>query len=529
MIGMSNATYTRACPSQSLTIERLFRTTISTSQHNTISQFLIDAETEMRHYQNEIDNFKSKIVLRENKRSHLSKKMAKYRSLLSPVHKMPPEVLGNVFAFACEEQTVSFRPDHIPQPLLLSAVCGRWREVAVATPFLWTSININFAAWEKVEHYRHLLQQTQLFLERSKISPLHIYLNFNYKLPRDDAVSTLTVLVSHSNRWQRLILAGVTQDCLRQAVFSPLEQYGLPMLVHLDVSGLTDQDTEDADFVCQLFAHCPSLTSLRMKNDEVNPVRTSLPWQQIKMLETYFMYESGLNLVPRCPNLERLALYCVGGVSEDPIPVTHVISPVQRLSIDAQAEDDATCIFMNSTLRELSSIEIRGIDENSGPWTNLQTAFADFLARSSCSLTSITLDRLPITDTQATRLLQLLPTLTTLHIGECRSATTNRIITTTFLDRFSDITEMSTAPFLPQLAHVKFVLHAEGLDVGVLSRALTSRWVPDTEYALTLGIACTQSIDIVFVKEGSHIENVRSSLEWMVGAGARLTVSKLHE
>ncbi|KAK7049395.1 hypothetical protein VNI00_005996 [Paramarasmius palmivorus] len=525
---MSDSKSNLSLSSRALTIERLFRTTITPSQHSLVSQYLVDAEAEIKRHEIQIDKLRSSIVLLENKRSNLSKKAVKYRTLLSPVHRIPPEVLEKVFSFACEGSTL--QTDLIPPPILLSGVCGRWRDITLAMPSLWTSVHIiSLGEWAEKKRYKHLLHRVQYFLERSKKSPLDLVLDFSFKFPHRDAVPILAALVSQATRWQRLTLQNTNDGCLRHPVFCALEQLGLPMLTHLAATGSFADDTAQE---CQLFSHCPSLTSLVMTDGGPLSIRDNLPWRQIKTLQTFTAYESsGLGVVAQCPNVEQLTLRDIGGISEGgPFRGEHINYPVKELSVRANTEDEVTCIFKNSTLHELSYLEIQGRTQT--VW-NLsesgQNIIIDFFTRSACSLTSLTLTKLPISDTQTIYLLSILPTLTSLHIEEqCRPRLPiNRIITPSFLDRLSDVTNMDTRPFLPALARIKFLLHAQELDIGALSRALSSRWVPDSEYASELGISCIQLVDIVFVEKGQHVEHLKSSLGWMSRAGAFLYVSNI--
>ncbi|KAK7049394.1 hypothetical protein VNI00_005995 [Paramarasmius palmivorus] len=525
---------------RSLTIERLFRATLSPSQHNTVSQFLKDAETEMRSHQIQIDKLRSQIALLENKKTNLSENIARYRSLLSPIHKLPPEVLGNVFSFACEENSFHIHPVLTPPPLSLSSVCGRWREIALTMPSLWSSMNIRFQrGWTKGGLYRQLYHLVLLFLDRSKSSPLDIVLNFKCRLIHADAIPTLAALVSHSPRWQRLVLEDIPEECLRHEVFRTLGRHRMAMLTHLESSHNGYDDTVWDDYQCHLFHDCPSLTSLKVANSGPLDHGANLPWRQIKKLEIVNAYEiDGLDLLSRCSNVEQITLERVSGMSEDGVEdegdgeFSHIYHPISKITILAVEEDDVTCILKHSTLHELSSLEIQGADDDWDEWDASQEVIADFLHRSSCHLTTLALSKLPISDSQTISLLYLLPTLTTLSIEErTGDICTNQVFTSSFLNRLSSVTRMTTHPFLPELAHVKFTLHADELDIGVLSRALTARWVPDTQYALELGIACIQTIDIVFIEDEDeeYVENLWSSLGWMASAGARLTVSALDD
>ncbi|KAF9256303.1 hypothetical protein L218DRAFT_881930, partial [Marasmius fiardii PR-910] len=92
-------------------------------------------------YQTEINKLKVAIHLLETRRDALSVSVARYRSLLSPIYRMPTEILTHIFSFCCDENVIS--PGYGPPAVMtLSAVCESWREVALTTPRLWSCMSI---------------------------------------------------------------------------------------------------------------------------------------------------------------------------------------------------------------------------------------------------------------------------------------------------------------------------------------------------------------------------------------------------
>ncbi|KAF9255266.1 hypothetical protein L218DRAFT_884536, partial [Marasmius fiardii PR-910] len=131
---------------QALKIQKMFRSTISSSERSIISQFLNDAEKELKEYQTEINRLNATILSLENKRDRLRSRITNYRSLLSPIHRLPPEILTNILAYGCgaTEHLVYMV---LPSVVSFSMVCGRWRELALSTPSLWSNIAIDLESW----------------------------------------------------------------------------------------------------------------------------------------------------------------------------------------------------------------------------------------------------------------------------------------------------------------------------------------------------------------------------------------------
>ncbi|ESK91789.1 hypothetical protein Moror_10618 [Moniliophthora roreri MCA 2997] len=509
-------------------LQKLFRSGITSSNRPSIIQFLIDAEADLKAYQNEIFKLKAAMVSLENKRNGLKKKIAKYRTLLSPIHRMPNEILEIVFAFACEENWM--RKLCRAPALILSKTCGRWREIALSTPSLWSSICIDFGDWNR--DYQILNGLTRLFLDRSRASSLKIILDFNDEDIKGYAVLIMKAMVRHSNRWKDLELRRIQQGVIGHAVFHPLRG-SLTVLSHLTITG-TPLETSP-DFSCDLFGVCPSLTSLALEPGFTLTTHCPLPWSQIRSLRLQMCYGGdGLQSFALARNVQRLEIDQFGGGS--PYLGDYIISTVQKLIVVVLRSNEFSCIMESTTLSQLSSLQVSGCKTSPlSTWQQWdQKCITDFLHRSSCTLTSLSLKWVPITDIQTIDLLQKVPTLTRLHIEEYRSGESrNKIVTRKLLDEISFDHENATTStrFLPKLTDITLIAHASGLDHEALSRAISSRWIQDSIYEGEAGIGCITKVNIVLLARKSEDREeevgkaLESDLRWMEAAGARLIVS----
>ncbi|KAF9266688.1 hypothetical protein L218DRAFT_857589, partial [Marasmius fiardii PR-910] len=156
---------------------RPFRRTITLLERQIVAQGLLDAETDVNSYQAEIDRLKATIMVLETRRDGLKEKMTKYRSLLSPIHRLPPELLGRIFVFFCNKPNC-ITPIRPPAAITLSSVCGRWREHATELPRLWSSMTIPLHAWKNEDtgtwHSQEFHRCVELFVKRSKEEPLNL-------------------------------------------------------------------------------------------------------------------------------------------------------------------------------------------------------------------------------------------------------------------------------------------------------------------------------------------------------------------
>ncbi|KAJ6557566.1 hypothetical protein B0H19DRAFT_898910, partial [Mycena capillaripes] len=67
------------------------------------------------------------------------------RAVLSPLRRMPPEILGCIFLVTLPK-TVDAAWSHTRtgSPWIFTRVSSRWREVAISTPSLWSRVVIDY-------------------------------------------------------------------------------------------------------------------------------------------------------------------------------------------------------------------------------------------------------------------------------------------------------------------------------------------------------------------------------------------------
>ncbi|KAE9407265.1 hypothetical protein BT96DRAFT_748924, partial [Gymnopus androsaceus JB14] len=65
--------------------------------------------------------------------------LVSFRNILPPIHRIPAEILSNIFELACLPEDGIFQSKHtiVLYTHNLSSVCALWRKVALATPRLW--------------------------------------------------------------------------------------------------------------------------------------------------------------------------------------------------------------------------------------------------------------------------------------------------------------------------------------------------------------------------------------------------------
>ncbi|KAK7043009.1 hypothetical protein VNI00_008747 [Paramarasmius palmivorus] len=527
-------------------IESQFRSAISVSDLPDNTKFLQDAEMEIQGYETEIGSLESAILVLKQKKEEVERCMAVSTSLFAPVHRLPAEILQCIFDFACavtsyEDNWLLSSEERTLAVLTISATCGRWRNIALSTSSLWSGIGLDLDGDITSGRYRGLTSLVRLFLDRSNLSLLTVFLSFGETTIDDGAKPCLTELVQQSHRWQRLYLWNSTREVLTSDLFRPLRE-NLPNLIELDVTGYRRKGVaiEDlAPFHCDLFEYCPRISTLSFQPGTPLIAAHSLPWQQVRTLQLCRQVSFyAMPVLSLCHNVENLEVFSIGDVDGRPVYQGHQISPsIRRLSIlEIVEEDEFSCIFRNTTLPQLSELQIVGEDECGIPsreWKVWQEELVlDFLTRSSCSITTLNLKCVPISDAQLIRLLQRIPSLKSLSLEEYRRSmeSTHRIFTPSFFDALLLDVQSSESLFLPRLTDLRFVADVVDLDDQALSKAIISRWNVKSPPTSNTDVHRIKIIDIVLLeKENCIFNRLMDSLHWMSGEGARVTIAEREE
>ena len=77
----------------------------------------------------------------QSQRDAISDDISKYRTLLSPIRKLPVDILQTIF-LQCLPSSHNALLSYRHAPLLLTHVCRQWRDLALGAPGLWASIHI---------------------------------------------------------------------------------------------------------------------------------------------------------------------------------------------------------------------------------------------------------------------------------------------------------------------------------------------------------------------------------------------------
>ncbi|TDL19589.1 hypothetical protein BD410DRAFT_791976 [Rickenella mellea] len=152
--------------------------------------------------------------------------------LHSGIQSIPTEVLSEIFLISRADAENS--NEH---SISVSHVSRRFREVALQTAGLWTTLYAN-----------HPLLETMEFLKRTGSAPLHIDLTCDFVLDQDHPLAAhmvpfLEVVVPHSSRWKVLDINFVEEDTNDFPNFGPNLQVPLLSTLTHNVEASLDENT----------------------------------------------------------------------------------------------------------------------------------------------------------------------------------------------------------------------------------------------------------------------------------------------
>ncbi|KAJ7154283.1 hypothetical protein C8R46DRAFT_448588 [Mycena filopes] len=299
---------------------------------------------------------------------------------------LPPEILGEIFMH-CLEGLGEIVPNPKNAPLLLCNICRRWREVALSTPRLWSSLAVDFGAISDCHGTQ--LGVYRDWLMRARKAPVTLFLNDLQRPDLHTSMKTLlSIIVGLSPQWRdvELRLAGNLTPFLFSTDGVFLGK--LPLLEKLAISILPpqepapDDDSDDTPSeIALLFTDAPRLRHLILDKDYL-PVQ--VPWDQLHKFSCVTITPSSCTRILRnSPNL----LDAVFGRIYGPRSNSRVVHPrLQSLTVGMPCDLDEPHLLDSLTAPALKSLVIRVPVR-----PPIAASFTSFISRSSIQLHSLAL------------------------------------------------------------------------------------------------------------------------------------------
>ncbi|KAF9467520.1 hypothetical protein BDZ94DRAFT_1318511 [Collybia nuda] len=378
----------------------------------------------------------------------------------SPLLRLPFDVLSEISLIMFPELDISAYDS--TTPLLLGSICKTWRDLAWATPRLWSTILVKV---KNPENYYHppkvnLLEE---WLLRSRELPVSIHLALTKpRKPRDATImwQIMSLIARCSERWQHINL---DIPYFFNKDFCPVPK-GYSQLQSLRVSGLVWNFPQDLD----PFEAAPVLREVSLQNY----MGGLFPASSISHLtvESVSIHEC-LMLLQRHPNLVNCTFGSIStfDFNSTPLPTTVDALSLEflKLSFTHMGAEAASLLLDKLFVPSLCDLTL-SVYKDVSPIDNL----VSLVQRSSCRLTRLGLLYMNISDTQLVEGLAVLPSLRELELRVAAFGT--RIIKQLTLDSNQD---PSVPVFLPNLKMLSLTLGDQNtIDSIALVAMVRSRW-----------------------------------------------------
>ncbi|KAF9072077.1 hypothetical protein BDP27DRAFT_1321037 [Rhodocollybia butyracea] len=513
-----------------------------------VAEMLKAIDMDLEDYESEVSLLQSRILYIKTQQTRLKEHAVNLRSLNSPVRKVPNEILLRIFDYACDKNLLQefpwskdfqFPPStpiveafrHLPA-MSISSVCARWRSVALSASVIWSRISLELSPENSrlpdVESVLSgFLHTVELHLHRSEKRPLTVELNVSGSL--DDENN----LVPHQ------LLAF---DLVRKRSWCSFGLGGRQSLSHIpkptiqnchSLQSLDLMRSEDPDQELELFKLASGLRSLVLV--WLGATQSRGFWKEISSLTVYSVEGDISNVFNHAFNPKELVLR--ERIFDGALPISPCVPPrlctsvsILRLCLRLNWNDSlANAAFSSFTFPSLSSLIIRtdAAHPYQGAWP--KATLGAFLHRSSCNLTNFEVRYVPVNDSDLISALRLMPSLVRLYVDDTPAGGDDQTspITPRFIRGLHGFlrTELSpsSSALVPKLSELRLTFNGLQFDDSAFIDMVSSRWLPDAQYASGVGLSCLRVVTLRFAARAVD-EAVYRPLNYLDKAGMMVVV-----
>lgn len=181
--------------------------------------FLVEPQIRLSQLESEIARLQDLLESVFLERDSVKEYVDAHRALMSPIRRLPPETLSEIFTH-CLPDRYAVR-DTSEAPVLLTKVSRHWRHTAISTPALWTLLLISLPGNINLQGFEKRTIGSSLWLKRSGSLPLSISFSMDTSLLEQSQTITDTdptmeridrliadILLENSSRIEELSFAG---------------------------------------------------------------------------------------------------------------------------------------------------------------------------------------------------------------------------------------------------------------------------------------------------------------------------------
>jgi hypothetical protein len=271
-------------------------------------------------------------------RSSLETSINSHVSLLSPIRRLPNELLSEIFL--SREHDVLLSANTTPsRPFTnlyddslwhILQVCAHWRSIALSTPKLWNCLLIDLTLLKgNPTNYAGLQTRLQICLSHSAALPLNFGVIGTHFQDSTNLVPLITTLCSHSHKWANVYFCPYATNILASWLPASYQHLSTSQLVSL---GLTSFNPSPGFIQTSppQFNHIPSLTRLALHDYRTNSATSFSPSPSFCRHLThlylnscpYYAYDDILSHVPSLTHLETFNKYQHSARSPNITPIS---------------------------------------------------------------------------------------------------------------------------------------------------------------------------------------------------------------
>ncbi|KAL0061436.1 hypothetical protein AAF712_011730 [Marasmius tenuissimus] len=391
-------------------------------------RYIQDAQDVIDQLETDVGLLESQIHCLRTCQAALKRDILQYASLDSPIRKLPVEILRLIFGFVSGRSNFGHWVlcPWTSMVFCLSSVCSRWREVSLNSPELWASIGFSV-------NEERALKPVSISLSRSRNYPLSVYISGSGEKGPESFQVLLALLYQHCDRLCHLDLTDLAWDIIEDFM-KPLND--TPLLESVVCMG------DLAEIVlAKLITNAPRLQDIEYSIAQDPYLSDYVPPDTTRYLDMGYDrrpdVQMALQVLHRASQLHSMFLHWMVDDADtiDPHeapdePLKDVRSAISSLSIDLSGPKGSfplICdLFRNISLPCLQDLRVcldppyrldyKKGSKCFGTWP--RDTLHSFLERSDCTLTTLVLEGMPLSESEVTGLLKYTPFLRTLILCE---------------------------------------------------------------------------------------------------------------
>ncbi|KAF8634768.1 hypothetical protein AX15_000729 [Amanita polypyramis BW_CC] len=379
---------------------------------STVERAIQDGEAKIAGVDGEIRRFGLILQQLTEQKKELLRDVAYKRSLISPIRRLPVELLRQVF-LECLPPGDLDRSSLSVSPFVLSQVCRQWRAVAHSMPVLWSTFEVVECGWTREEGAPSPAEtRFNSFIGRSGELPLSFrfssYLKgLKERQPNIHPILSKLFQLSHRwrNTWLGLPYRAYTDDS--QEYSNPLSLPELESLIlenpHIAIGGFLPEGVQ----AVRMFSIAPRLTQLSLQKYLLPTRAFVFPWSQIRQLHLKENLIDGNDYATILREATRLEyFYAENNHCVPNLTATIVCTSIRSLTIVTKTSSSGVEPFLAPLV--LPNLTFFNLRVWKPPQRDINAAVL-FLERSGCSVTHFTCRS--VDDGQLVQLLEKMPHL----------------------------------------------------------------------------------------------------------------------